>query len=281
MSLLSRLTRKPKMKPLRWDTIEAGATVDHPGLVAELLRRGSDGLTITGVFTQDEIDRGLRGLEGVERIHRPFGWLLGMPIGMLGPDDPRTGYYDDNDRAVAAFRDAFGFDLHERVAAVLQPMADDMRLVAPTEGDRTYNPGQIRWWEPGGGGLPAHVGNEFRRQLQDGAMRHLLSVTSVADHLSYFVVLQRADQGGALSVYDLVWEENDGQDEEWDNCIRDDAWIDKVPSTKLDLQPGDMVVFGGGWRWHKVDPPLGDKARITYGGFAARSIEGNDLHFWA
>ena len=282
MSVLTRLvSRRPKQLALRWDTIAASDTGAHPGRVAELTAARQDGITITGVFSQEEIDRALERLDGVERLERPFGTLLGMPLGMLGSDEQdRTPYYEDTVRARALYLDAFGFDPHDRVASILQPMAGTLRLEPPTEDGHGYNPGQIRWWEPNQGGLPAHVGNEFRRQLADGPMSHLVQVTHVTNHLSYFVILQRADTGGELSVYDLTWDDNSGPDN-FTNAQRDDSWIDRTVCTKLDLQPGDMVLFGGGWRWHKVDPIFGSKPRISYGGFAAPSVDGEALHFWA
>jgi hypothetical protein len=266
---------------LRWDTIPAADAAANPGRINGLIAADADGMTVTGIYTEDEIARALPRLEAAERIERPFGWLLGMPIGMCDAgDEARQPYYDDAKRCKDLYTDAFGFDPHERLCEILQPMSGPLALAVPEEDGRPYLPGQVRWWEPDRGGLPAHVGNEFREQLADGAMSHLLTTTSVTDHLSYFVVLQRAEVGGALSVYDLLWEQNRGSDD-WAECERNDSWILEAPCRKFDVEPGSLIIFGGGWRWHRVDPPSGSRPRITYGGFAAPSVDGSELHFWA
>lgn len=282
MSLVSRLVgRRRPTKELKWEIIPASATGAYPEAMPELIDRRRDGITVTDVLTQDELAAALPKLEAAEKIQTSFGYLLGMSLGAIGPDEPnRDRYYDDRERVKEVYQDAFGFDIHERVASVLKPMAHDLPMVAPTEDGRSYAPAQIRWWNPGQGGLPAHVGNEFRRELEDGAMSHLVTVSQVTNHLSYFVILQKPEVGGALSVYDLIWEDYDTHEVPWQDCQRDDSWFEGVSCTKIDPEPGSLVVFGGGWRWHRVDPPQGPKARISYGGFCAPSVDEREIHFW-
>lgn len=283
MNVLSRWrNRRARRLETSWETIPATELGDQPHLLAELTSGRRNGITITDVLTPAELDGALEvlgSLEKSETTERPFGWILGLPIGMLGDGTDRTPYYDDGDRAQGIYRKAFGFDPHERISEVLEPIAGGLRLVPPVEDGRRYNPGQIRWWEPGGGGLVAHVGNEFRTHLEKGPMSHLVTTTQVTNHLSYFVVLQRAEIGGQLSIYDLTWSDNPGRDD-WGEEMPDDSWIESVPATRLDLGPGELVLFGGGWRWHRVEPPMGSTPRVTYGGFAAPSVDGDELHFW-
>ncbi|OWY61372.1 hypothetical protein B7486_64135, partial [cyanobacterium TDX16] len=175
---------------------------------------------------------------------------------------------------------AFGFDPHQRVAEVLEPMSGGRPVTAPTEEGRDYNPGNVRWYDPGLGGLRSHVGNEFRYLAEEGAMKHLIQTTAVEDHLSYFVVLQPPTEGGALAVFDLLWEDENENIKPWDSAMRDDRWFDTQSALRLSPGPGDMILFGGGWRWHRVDPVGGDRPRITYGGFAAPSRDDRELHMW-
>ena len=124
------------------------------------------------------------------------------------------------------------------------------------------------------------MGNEFRRDLAEHGMKHLLTTTSVKDHLSYFIVLQQPDEGGELSVYDLKWDEDDASNDDRVD-MRDDSRFDDMPALKLDPGPGDLILFGGGWRWHRVEPLTGKVPRVTYGGFCARSHDGREIHWWA
>lgn len=294
MSIVERLLRRRPAEEgptasapafaLDWDTVAASDLGDHPGLLDDLLQRRRDGVTITGVFTPAEVRATLERLaafDGPEKIEHLFGSLLGLPLGMITPEDgDRSRHLDDAERCKPLYRELFGVDPHERIAEVLAPIGAGEPMVGAPEAGRRYNPGQLRWWEPGRGGLVAHVGNEFRAQLEACAMQHLVTTTRIFDHLSYFVVLQRADVGGTLSVYDLTWEDNAGRTV-WGEGQPDDGWIDAIPHVVLDPEPGSMVLFGGGWRWHRVDPPEGEVGRITYGGFAARSLDGAEIHFWS
>ena len=180
---------------LDWETIPAASIGDYPDLLAELYSRTRDGVTIEGVFSPEEIERALAALErhpSERRYHIAFGWLIGMPLGMITEDEPdRSRYLDAADEARADYLEIFGFDPHERIAKVLAPVTPGIKLIGAPDSGRNYNAGQLRGYAPGRGGLPAHVGNEFRRQLENGAMKSLVTTTRLTDHLSYFEVLQR------------------------------------------------------------------------------------------
>jgi len=285
MSKLAKLLRRRASERLEldWQVVAADELATMPELLDDLLGGRRDGATITGVLDPEEAAAAAAGLNRIpepERREHLFGWLVGMSIGMIGGDTDRTPYIEDTERVRPMITEAFGFDPHERIAERLAPVASGRPLVPASESGRDYNPGQVRWFLPNMGGLPAHVGNEFRVQLEHGAMQHLLSTTAVLNHLSYFLVLQRASSGGELRVYDLTFTENQGRND-WGDSFPDDSWIESVPSTDLDPGPGDLILFGGGWRWHRVEPTRGDLPRITYGGFVAESVDGTELHFWS
>ncbi len=270
-------------RPLRWETFSARDAHLHEGAVDEVLTRRRDGVTVTGIYEPEEIDRALAHFEDprTPKLDHTFGALIGMSLGMVGEEPDRSRYLDDTAQAMEIYEEAFGFDPFERLADRIRPLAGGRDLAPPYEDGRPYNAGQIRMWDPGSGGLPAHVGNEFRALMEHGAMRHLLTVTAVKDHLSYFVVLRRPEVGGALTVYDLLWEEDQGIGDVWENGARKDSRFSDVPGVQFTPGPGDLILFGGGWRWHRVDPLGPASRRVTYGGFAAPSLDGRTLHFWA
>lgn len=270
--------------PLRWIDTAGSATADHPTAIGDIFARRLDGLTITDVFTRNEISLALDRLASHpnERTGSMFGTMLGMSLaeiaGHANPGD-RTAYLDSVERCRAIYHEAFGFDPHERVAAVVSPLTGGLVVEPPVEGGRSYNPGNVRWFEPGRGGLPAHVGNEFQMH-GDVSMAHLRTTTVTLDHLSWFVVLQAPDSGGELSVFDRVVGSHAAADPRWAEHGRDDAEFGLLPARRMALVPGEMVVFGGGWRWHRVEEVRGQRPRITYGGFAGPSIDGRSLHVW-
>ncbi len=273
-------------QPLTWLEIEAGATDRHPGLMSAIRRREVDGITVSGLFGEDECRRAVEVL-AARRDQCPsdamFGTMLGMPLAELarvapGVDD-RTPYLDIAERSRAFLVEAFGRDPFDRVRDVLAPMAEGLALETPAENGRRYAAGNVRWMEPGGGGLPAHVGNEF--QLHgDLSTTHLRSTTDTRDHYSWFVVLQTPTEGGALSVFDLLYESDTDHLESWGEQGRDDSFFDSFPCRRISPAAGSLVFFGGGWRWHRVDRVAGTRARVTYGGFAARSVDGQAVNFW-
>lgn len=274
--------QSPPLRPIKWVSLEAGDAGAHPGLINDIMAKRVDGMSVRGMFDPASIDHALQMFEAMDDdwTAHPFGSLLGMPLNMIGANSrDRTPYLDDAERFRPVLRDGFGFDPHQRMIDVLRPMSGDLEIVSPTEDGREYSGGNIRRYEPGRGGLKTHAGNEFNDLLKDGAMSHLLTTTLMHDHMSYFVILQEPEVGGELSVFDLLWGEEPTQDEKWYG-FRDDSSFESVSMLRIPPVKGELVMFGGGWRWHRVDEISGRKARITYGGFAAPRIDGQAIHLF-
>jgi len=277
---------QPPRAELKWIDMRADETPAHPTVVDDIYARRLDGVTISGVFTPEQCERAsaLMDTYAGETTPAMFGTMLGMSLANLGAlnggADDRTIYLDETEHARARYREAFGMDPRDRIAEVVEPLTGGrLRVTAPEEDGRSYNFGNIRRYEIGSGGLPAHAGNEFEMH-EAGVTRHLCSTTRTRDHLSWFVVLQAPDEGGALSVFDLLYESHRANDPQWGELGRNDADFDSMPAKKIAPEPGGMILFGGGWRWHRVDKIRGTVPRITYGGFAGPSLDGTSLNFW-
>ena len=78
----------------------------------------------------------------------------------------------------------------------------------------------------------------------------------------------------------MLWEDDAGEAYE-PVPLRDDSHFDDLPCLRLAPGPGDLILFGGGWRWHRVDELTGTVERITYGGFCAPAADDSEIHFWA
>jgi len=271
---------------LNWFEVDADQTGMHPRGLADIRRRAIDGFTIPNVFDEATCERAVQILsDHRDRDPEPadFGSMLGMPLPVLarvapGVDD-RTLYLDSAARAGAYLNEAFGQNPFDRISHVLQPMANGLELCTIDEGGRAYAAGNVRWMEPGKGGLPAHVGNEFLMHT-DSSMNHLRRVTTTVDHFSWFVVLQEPQSGGALSVFDDQYETEIAGIDPWTSGGRNDAPFDSRPCLKVPPSAGCMAIFGGGWRWHRVDKVFGSRPRVTYGGFASMSTDGSAYNFW-
>lgn len=275
--------RPPRSVDLAWIDLGIADIDRHPEVLADIAHRRLDGVTVSGVFTADECARAVQGLEhhADERTPAMFGEMLGMSLANVaqhsGRPDDRTAYLDDAERVAGRFREAFGFEPFERACATMSALGGGIAVAAPQEGGRPYLPGNVRWMEPHGRALPAHVGNEF--QLGNLAYSHLETVTRIRDHYSWFVVIQEPEAGGALSVYDLLFESHQPANT-WGEHGRDDTEFDRLPARSVGPDVGTLVLFGGGWRWHRVEPIGGTRPRMTYGGFAGHSTDGAELHCW-
>lgn len=279
----SRIESK-RISQLAWPEFRADSLAAAGPIVDQVLDIELAGATIHQVLSPDEVARGLEGLAAVsESAKNDFGGgrLLGMALGEIGTTD-LTPYFDNTDRSRAILGDCFGFDLNDRVESVIAQLAPGERVTRAVEGDRQFNPGQVRWFEAGRQGLPAHIGTEFLDITAQTAMKHLSQVADVPQHLSYFIVLQQPMVGGSLSVFHLNRDQYRTHTMPWGNSNRDDSWFDSVPHRVIDPPAGSMIVFGGGWHWHRVEPISGFTPRITYGGFFARSIDRSEktLYLW-
>jgi hypothetical protein len=269
---------------LNWIDLDAADAAAHPSAMADIAARRLDGITVTGVLDPDECERAIAGLERHcdEQVEAIFGSMLGMSLANLaqrsGDPHDRSPYFDDAERVMEIYQEAFGHDPFDRVGEVMSKLAGGVAVGPPKESGRQYLAGNVRWMHAGGRGLPAHVGNEF--QLANPAHEHLERVARVQDHYSWFVILQPPEEGGALAVFDLIYETHVPTDTSWRSVGRDDEDFDHLPARRIAPEAGALVLFGGGWRWHRVDRIPSGRPRVTYGGFAGPSSDGTAIHSW-
>ena len=128
------------------------------------MAREVDGMSITNVFTPDEVARALEHFERMKPQATPqtFGAMLGMPLNQPGADTTDlTPHLDDADLCRELYTEAFGFDPHERVAGVFAALTELGFAHAPSVYGRACNQANVRWYEPNRGGLRTHAGEEI------------------------------------------------------------------------------------------------------------------------
>jgi hypothetical protein len=268
---------------LRVVDVDAASASEHPDLLRRIAAREADAALVRGVLSSDEVDAAVARLNAVrsQSSREIFGHVLGFPLLRLGEDNAdRSGYYEATKVARATYREAFGFDPHERVVSVLQHMTGGLPIEIPTEDGAEYNPGTVRWYLPGEGGLFPHVGNEFVDQNAGGALSHLLTVNQVREWMSWFMVLQRPDSGGTLTIYDLLHADRPPEIDQAGRDVREPLFAGRR-SVTIDPAPGDLIVFCGGWRYHRVEQIGEGPPRMTYGGFMRADRTGTRIHTWS
>lgn len=269
---------------LSWHQLDAGDLDGRETVVDDICSRRIDGVTIADVMSAEETARAVAALRGDGRDDRQamFGSMVGLPLAELPrhteDTTDRSVYLDDAARNAEVLGAAFGFDPAQRVFDVVSRLVAGRTVTSPAEGERRYSAGNVRFYEPGSVGLPAHAGNEFHMH-GDGTLAHLRSTTATTDHMSWFVILQQPDEGGELAVFDRTIETYTASGP-WTDQGRQDEEFDAIPALRVDPAPGSMVLFGGGWRWHRVEPVTGTVARATYGGFAGISHDGGAVNLW-
>lgn len=266
-----------------WRTVAASELAAQPHLLTEMRRGAFDGLTVEGVFPADACRAACERLEGHLDLGTPvvFGVTVGRPLLQGGMSPDTSAHRADAARCAPIYRELFGFDPYERLGEVLAPALDGRPWSVPTEDGEPYNPGNIRYMTPGGGGLAAHAGNEFLVTNAPGSARHLLATTDAIDHMSYFVMMQPPERGGELSVYEKLWDDPRERGEDAAIPLLNDHEFDDLACIRVTPGPGDLIIFNAGRRWHRVEKVEGTLARITYGGFVAPSTDGAALHAWA
>lgn len=151
--------------------------------------------------------------------------------------------------------------------------------------------GKNKWASPGNfrvlpqdkGGLFVHCGYLFQQ-----ASPHYYKVVNEMEkegQLSYFVVLQNSEEGGALTIYDMLWKDIKNKDvfdgNEYVLKPNGEKWYLKdIPQFAVRPNPGDVLIFAGGPIWHRVEPVKG-RPRITFGGFINFSKDSGEFYYWS
>jgi len=154
---------------------------------------------------------------------------------------------------------------------------------APRGDKHTYSPSTIRVINPNVGiGFQEHVGNEFMKYMSQ--CKEIRDHVFDEDQLSFFMVIQKPEAGGELTLFDLVWKDSPKylfEDEGTNKKGRERAdYLSKFKNIQIELNEGDLIIFDGGRIWHKVNEVKGDTQRITMGGFMGLSRNGDGLYYW-
>ncbi len=207
------------------------------------------------------------------------GHSFGFPLVSTGAD--LTPYFAATVGLQAGFDAAFQRDMVAHHCALFGAMAGGRPVGVPAFRGQSYAAMTVRVLRHTGR-LPVHCGNETQEWP---SMAHLRTLLDPRDQLSYFTLLQKADAGGELIIYDYRFRRPEER-------VRGEVPIDmrgeEVPAAleargtlTADLGEGDMIVFDGGRIFHRVVPVEGETPRWTLGGFMALSANGERVYFWS
>jgi hypothetical protein len=260
--------------------VQAADAAAHADAIRRMRREEFEGIIVREVYSPTECARLCARLEtGQHALVRtefpaPFrAFFLGMNLNLTHPD--LITYF----QAVPGFHDGLAelfsgsIELQTRVTTLLSAL-DNYRRYRAAPGPRAgldHMFTTLRAHLPGGF-IPQHFDNEqAARQSYRFITPHVC-----ADLYSFVLAFSRANEGGALEIFNLrhggrVYRMVDGdQDASHLN-------LDGVESVSFRLEPGEMIIFNSGRYLHRVTPVGGTTTRWTACSFMAESRTGETL----
>jgi len=263
------------------------------GHLVKKLRTGEiHGVVVRNVIPEDEVARILKAIEkpvAESGMETPSGKTYPAPFAIVSNSDERLDtYYNMLKQFYAlAEREPVIKGMLEKLDKFFKSIATDYKVSIPTNKIKNahVSPGQFRVFNQGKGGLFVHCGNLFQTQTL-----HYYSLLAnnidMNDQLSFFWLMQNSEEGGELTIYDMLWKDvkRKKSAEENDSVIDDDdktIMLKDLKSFSVKPMPGDILVFSGGPIWHRVENIKGETPRITFGGFLNYSKDDKELFYWA
>lgn len=257
-----------------WFTIEAKSTDNYPDAVNQISQGEIDGMLIKQVFTKEEMLKAKYKLESSKTSRNTVSYGETFGTVLVQKVNSPTKYFQEVTVYRNELKKIFQNGYEERVEALLSKVSGGRTVEIASENTQTYAPAQIRFMEPNKGGLIIHKGSQ---NLHNPPFAHLREITKIYEHLSYFIVIDKPEEGGELIVYDLPPEEST---KDFEDLVKSSAF-EKCEKRYVRPDIGDMVLFHGGPIWHKVADIKGNKNRITIGGFVALSKDEQKIFYWS
>ncbi|WP_445632646.1 Carrier-protein-independent halogenase WelO5 [Nostoc sp. DSM 114161] len=271
----------------------------HPSALQDMLyNRSFEGMIIREVLPQNVVEQVVNRLENNEGgmssiLDSKFADMAKGPYS-FGENiifcDPNLQQYFDY---AAIFRQKCRIlfqgtvDFENRVESVFKFLSSVKKVQVPTGSEgQTYIPATIRKL-PKGHEFTIHVGNDFLNKPQSDHLRTLVDIT---DQLSFYIPLALPEGGGDLIVYGLEWDGEplpfqDASSESgyssWTYQQSHQPFVEQYGSMTFAPGLGDMMLFDGGRFYHCIAPTVGDRARITIGGFLTFSKEHDAIYYWS
>ncbi len=261
-------------------------------LIRQIKEEKLHGFVTKGLLTSSEVHDVNTALNSL-----PERLLMPTPSGSIFPDPFAT--MSDEGEMLDKYYDKL-YHLHElkkeqpaiklildKLDAHIKSCAEGFEVSVPVNKvkKKMVSPGTFRFFKPGYGGLHVHCGNLF--QQQSLFYYSLLEEDVNMDgQLSYFIVLQKPEGGGELTIYDMLWNDVKDKDHpEENNYVLDKngnkIYLDQLRQFTVNPEPGDILIFSGGPIWHRVEDIKGSHPRVTLGGFLNFSKDGKGLYYWS
>ena len=276
--------------------VDASELLGDERIIDRFKNRQVEGVIVHNVITESEAESIVGNLAKVkDELLTKEEICAAFPIGFAAAAQKTendeyslSNYFQESEKFVGSFEEAFGTNLIQRLERVFNLISSDKKYSVPAgfENEGSFLPGQFRRIYPNVPGFPAHCGNAFDALYSEFYV-FLNKIVQTNNQLSYFIPLQYSESGGELTLYDKEWKEGQSMHsfheflDENGNAV--DTQAELLNQKVMQIKPpvGSLLSFVGGEIWHKVEPSVGTKDRITFGGFYGESKESNTFSFFA
>lgn len=254
------------------------------------------GFIVEDFLNNDEVQNLLTGLRTVDEnklIHIEKGFDS-YPMSFAQFDQmvergllTEENYFNASNEFISTFTNHFKVDVLQKLNDVFCNIKNSLPIYIPNANNyhESYVPFTFRELFPGDGCLKAHCENLFYIEFPS-FFKKINAFSKSENQLSFFIVLQKPETTGELSLFDIKW--NNKQKRINDHLIKmqnEDLFdFDNPQSIKRDTfapSVGSLVIFKGGDIWHRVEKVMTSPSRITLGGFLSFSHDNSKLYSWS
>ncbi|MEH2459478.1 2OG-Fe(II)-dependent halogenase WelO5 family protein [Nostoc sp.] len=274
---------KFKQEKFKIIEVDTQSLVNYPNAINQIYLGELDGLLIREFLNPETALQVKNNFSKISYVHPPSSFGSFVHLHTLKEISKREGYtlkYLISDFWKAINKTFVGNlkDKLEETFNVISRLIPVAEIVAYHQ-DVLYIPASFKVLYSNKGGFGSHRDDEALEIFDDyDNLKRILDLKTV---ISYFIVIDKAEQGGELILYHLLREETPEELRHipYLHPLRD-AYLENFPQEVVDANVGDMVIFNSSKIWHRVLKIQGRNNRITVGGFLAKSKNENRIFYF-
>lgn len=258
----------------RSSILSKGKNTKH---LSSVINKNIAGLVVSDFISEEVRKKLVIDLERLSdklKTDTPFGRIYGKTL--VGTGNQMSEYFVQSNLLNKQVIEILKFDFRHKIEALFEGNGS-VQLAKFEEGN--YAIGTFRGFNPNCGGLHAHAEAEFMSYLPE--FEGIRKNTDVGTAFNYLLILEDAELGGELELYDLYWQDSPetlkGKYEFRNHYKFREDILQQYRRQKINLRAGDLFLFNGVNIWHGVSEIRGKRTRKTFAGFIAKSTVNDDF----
>jgi hypothetical protein len=280
----------------KWKNIPFNEVGKNKNGIDDLYNRKTDGYIIKNILSNDEVEELIKTFHQLDKSKAvPFigreGYILPRAFSQIQNErefdfELLDSYLNDSIWLSDNLTKHLSFNIQERITSTISLLQGGIPVTIPNYGEnenkRPFTFATYRFIEMNKGGMHIHCGSMFR-EIYPNFYKQLDRIINFDGQLSYFLMLQRPEEGGQLRLFNAEWKDykvhvdNKGFEGN-DGSVKT---MEETSIQDIDPKPGDLLIFVGGDIWHEVTSPKKGNPRITLGGFLAYAMDRKGIYIWS